>query len=520
MKIAGANPWIDIENLLPGQHWRDEIKKAIRASRYFITVLSANSVSKRGYVQKEVAEAFDILEEFPESEIFIIPIRLDDCLPAHEKLGELHWANMFPIWENGLAKIISSIKSNDSVSIGSAIEIEKLSTRDSLAPPHTATIIIEAQNSESSTIPRNQTVYRSRSPAIERLDKTQQIIKEAWKGIMGFYKGEQETGEGCWEDIEKDSGFLKDIDALNALIEPYLKTPQTFVELPIENEKVYSILQTILSQQTKAAESGYKKEMQDYRGFTSAPYSYVWINVDFVDSASSFLCLACNVTDLSRVGGKRKKKMSQNLETKLKNSTLKAVDFLLESKVDDCLGVRWQSIKIETNPPGNFANVFFTNHATLSLHRAIQNPMIGRWLDERASEIESVLSRVPQWVGSLYDANSKRYWLDSKRLQIYTATTAYALEILFTLFDALTDEQKTQARIAMNTLAEAIIDDPNSLQTDFFITIPLLVQEGISFYDDRFYVGRLLSLLCLAEEKDPEVVNETFVRAGDMLFRL
>ncbi|NPV63728.1 MAG: toll/interleukin-1 receptor domain-containing protein [Methanotrichaceae archaeon] len=115
LKKAGVNPWIDKENLLPGQNWRTEIKKAIRSSRYFIAVLSTNSVGRKGYVQKEVADALNILDEFPESEIFIIPIRLDDCRPSHEKMGELHWANMFPIWEDGLQKILSTLKSNPEV---------------------------------------------------------------------------------------------------------------------------------------------------------------------------------------------------------------------------------------------------------------------------------------------------------------------------------------------------------------------------------------------------------------------
>ncbi|MFZ2471257.1 MAG: toll/interleukin-1 receptor domain-containing protein [Methanothrix sp.] len=110
LKDAGVNPWIDTENLLPGQNWKIEIRKAIKASRYFIAVLSTNSVGGKGFVQKEVADALSILDEFPESEVFIIPVRLDDCQLSHEKLGELHWANMFPIWEDGLTKILSTLK--------------------------------------------------------------------------------------------------------------------------------------------------------------------------------------------------------------------------------------------------------------------------------------------------------------------------------------------------------------------------------------------------------------------------
>ena len=105
----GVKAWIDQESLLPGQNWRVAIKQGIRSCRYFLAVLSENSVTKKGYVQKELAEALDILEEFPESEIFIIPIRLNECKPSHERLNDIHWADMFPDWKRGLSKICSAI---------------------------------------------------------------------------------------------------------------------------------------------------------------------------------------------------------------------------------------------------------------------------------------------------------------------------------------------------------------------------------------------------------------------------
>jgi formylglycine-generating enzyme required for sulfatase activity len=110
LKRAGANPWLDTESLLPGQRWKVEIRRAIRENRYFLAVLSSNSVSRRGYVHKEVAEALELLGEFPESEIFIIPARLDDCSPSHESLRDLHWVDMFPKWEDGLKKILLAIR--------------------------------------------------------------------------------------------------------------------------------------------------------------------------------------------------------------------------------------------------------------------------------------------------------------------------------------------------------------------------------------------------------------------------
>ncbi len=50
----GINVWLDDNALIPGQNWRYEITQAIKGSNYFLALLSSNSVSKIGYVQKEL----------------------------------------------------------------------------------------------------------------------------------------------------------------------------------------------------------------------------------------------------------------------------------------------------------------------------------------------------------------------------------------------------------------------------------------------------------------------------------
>lgn len=110
LKELGVKPWIDSESLLPGQKWRMAISQAIRSSQYFIVLLSSNSTTKQGFVQKEIREALEMLEECPESEIFILPARLDECFPSHIKLQELHWVDLFPSWKKGLKKIGQALK--------------------------------------------------------------------------------------------------------------------------------------------------------------------------------------------------------------------------------------------------------------------------------------------------------------------------------------------------------------------------------------------------------------------------
>ena len=44
-----------------------------------IVCLSDHSITKQGFVQKEIRFALDIADEHPPGRIFIIPVRLVDC---------------------------------------------------------------------------------------------------------------------------------------------------------------------------------------------------------------------------------------------------------------------------------------------------------------------------------------------------------------------------------------------------------------------------------------------------------
>jgi hypothetical protein len=103
------NPWLDIADLLPGQEWDKVIIKTIRHARFVIVFLSKNSVNKRGYVQKEIKEALDAAEMMPEGEIFIIPVRLEEC-EVPERLSTLQWIDIFKT--GAFKKIVVALKDN------------------------------------------------------------------------------------------------------------------------------------------------------------------------------------------------------------------------------------------------------------------------------------------------------------------------------------------------------------------------------------------------------------------------
>jgi tetratricopeptide (TPR) repeat protein len=123
--------------MLSGQNWKSAIRSAIRKSSFFLALMSSKSLTLKGYVQKELKVALEILDEIPPDHIFIIPVRIDECKPQGERLEELHWADLFPSYEDGLNQILkvlnrysSSNQSERKVNIGGDTENRVLISGD------------------------------------------------------------------------------------------------------------------------------------------------------------------------------------------------------------------------------------------------------------------------------------------------------------------------------------------------------------------------------------------------------
>jgi hypothetical protein len=103
----GIDPWFDEEKLLPGEDWDLEIRKAISKSDVVIICLSATSINKGGYIQKEIKLALDIASEKPEGMIFIIPLKLTECT-VPDSLKSWQWSSYY---DNGAyARLIASLR--------------------------------------------------------------------------------------------------------------------------------------------------------------------------------------------------------------------------------------------------------------------------------------------------------------------------------------------------------------------------------------------------------------------------
>lgn len=103
----GVNPWIDENDILPGQDWELEIRKALRDSHVVLVCLSKRSINKRGYVQKEIKVALDISAEERAGAIFIIPVRLEEC-SVPDRLSSAQWVDLFE--PDGLQDLLKALR--------------------------------------------------------------------------------------------------------------------------------------------------------------------------------------------------------------------------------------------------------------------------------------------------------------------------------------------------------------------------------------------------------------------------
>lgn len=103
-------PWLDEEELYPGQDWEIEIERAVESSDVVLVCLSISSINKRGFVQKELRFALDVALEMPEETIFIVPLRLEECTPPRS-LRDWQYADYFESQrDRGFERLLVSLR--------------------------------------------------------------------------------------------------------------------------------------------------------------------------------------------------------------------------------------------------------------------------------------------------------------------------------------------------------------------------------------------------------------------------
>ncbi len=103
----GFKPWLDEEDLLPGQNFRLVIEKSLAASDFVIICLSRTAVAKRSYFQQEIKHVLDRIKEMSPEDVFVIPARLDEC-EIPDELKDRQWVDLFE--ERGWERLLKSLQ--------------------------------------------------------------------------------------------------------------------------------------------------------------------------------------------------------------------------------------------------------------------------------------------------------------------------------------------------------------------------------------------------------------------------
>ncbi len=121
LQQVGTAPWLDEEDILPGQEWADAIWGAVRDADAVLVCVS-RSVNKIGFLQKEIRIVLDVAELHPPGAIFVMAVRLGSC-HVPEQLTQWQWVDLFA--HNGLRRLIRSLQARASA-LGREIPVDHI----------------------------------------------------------------------------------------------------------------------------------------------------------------------------------------------------------------------------------------------------------------------------------------------------------------------------------------------------------------------------------------------------------
>jgi hypothetical protein len=104
-----AKVWLDKESLLAGQEWSLEVEKAIERADYFVLLVSRHTLD-RGYVQREIRKALEVLDTIPEGGTFFLPVRIEDCEMPFHRANQLHRVDLFPNFKKGAHELVEAMR--------------------------------------------------------------------------------------------------------------------------------------------------------------------------------------------------------------------------------------------------------------------------------------------------------------------------------------------------------------------------------------------------------------------------
>ncbi|HEY1935527.1 MAG TPA: toll/interleukin-1 receptor domain-containing protein [Acetobacteraceae bacterium] len=105
LRDAGFEPWLDVEQILPGQMWRRATSEALEGSAAALVLISKDFAQKE-YARLELKHALEVLQSRKEDSSPILPVRLDDS-EVPDLLKDIQWVDLRT--EGGKKKLVEGL---------------------------------------------------------------------------------------------------------------------------------------------------------------------------------------------------------------------------------------------------------------------------------------------------------------------------------------------------------------------------------------------------------------------------
>lgn len=107
LRKMGYNPWLDEEEIIPGQNWNKAINQAIENSSAALFLASQNTLEEGSFVLSEIKAAREVLRVERDVHSPVIPVMLEESeLP--KELASIHAVKLFD--EQGMEQLKKGLK--------------------------------------------------------------------------------------------------------------------------------------------------------------------------------------------------------------------------------------------------------------------------------------------------------------------------------------------------------------------------------------------------------------------------
>jgi hypothetical protein len=220
------DPWLDEEKIFLGQDWDMEIEKVVRNSDAVIIFLSNNSITKEGYVQKELRIVLDVAQYKPEGAIFIIPLLIEKCsIPM--RLRGYHYQNYFNNVDLAYIRLYTSLEEQAKIK-----EIDILEIKENL-------------RRQQEEIIRQESIARIGRDAAERIRRDEFNILTEQAEKLARQKIENELLAEAEERLRKAVTKKKRADILAFIFPKFLKTIRNLAILCIFVAVLFGVSRSI-----------------------------------------------------------------------------------------------------------------------------------------------------------------------------------------------------------------------------------------------------------------------------------